>query len=197
MSNSTVSNVQFEDYRATCHVIPCDLQCALATYMLELKPPPAKIAKAFRAAIRQRTRFEFNPNTRKAQKLTDQIREQIDNVGEESDEAISLWYSAINPIVADVKTISLTLKELFEFGPQLAIGNAEQNQQLGATQAGILERESKQQIEEDIQAIVLDQLKKAAIRSRRKNSGTSETDKLIRKELSEIAKRLEEAKPSS
>ncbi|MEO1614284.1 MAG: hypothetical protein AAFV88_00455 [Planctomycetota bacterium] len=195
MSNSTVSNVQFENYRATCHVIPSDLQCALATYMLGLRPPSEKVAKAFRAAIRQRTRFEFNPNTRKAQKLVDEIREKLDQVEEDSEDAIGLWHSAIHPITADAKTINQTLKELFVFGPQLAVWAAEQKKSVGATEAGKIERASKEKMTRDLQVMVLDQLKKAAIRSRRKNSGTSETDKLVRKELSEIAKRLDEAKP--
>ena len=194
MAKSTVSNVRFDGYKATCHVIPCDLQCAVAEYMINLFPPPAKIAKLLRKAIRQRTRFEFNANTRKGNKFIGELRELVDLAEGDIDTGCNLWFAAIHLIVGGVDTVPNALVELNEFGPLVAREKIEQKKRLGPTQGKKIEDAARQEIDTEIRKIVFDQLKRAAVRSRKKNSSPSESAKMERKELSEIAKRLEKEK---
>lgn len=194
MATSKVSNVRFEKYRATCHVFPCDLQCAMAEFMLSLHPPVEKVHKLFRRTIRRRTRFEFNPGTKKAMQFADEIKTQIEKIPVDFENGMSLWFSSISLIVGGVETVPNALVDLQEFGPELAVEKAMSERKVGATKAEKIHNLARDEIELGLRNLVFDQLKRAAVRSRRKNSSPSESEKMIRKELSEIAKRLEASK---
>ena len=194
LATSKVSNVRFEKYRATCHVFPCDLQCAMAEFMLSLHPPVEKVHKLFRRMIRRRTRFEFNPGTRIARQFADEIKTEIEKIPIDFENGMSLWFPSISLIAGGVETVSNALVDINEYGPELAVEKAMAERKVGATKAEKIREQAGDEIELGLRNLVFDQLKRAVIRSRRKNSSPSESEKMIRKELSEIAKRLEASK---
>ncbi|MEO1529774.1 MAG: hypothetical protein AAFX06_30550 [Planctomycetota bacterium] len=183
-----VSTVRFEDYRATCHVLLHEWQCELAEYTLGLHPPPENIAKLFRRGLRQRRRLELAPGSSSANELATRVRELSDQVEVLSEDGMSLWFTALTLITGDTAVVADAMSELFEFAPRVHAENACND--TSPTRRHELESEGHNLLKSDLRDILFRELRGAASRARKGLAGPEEAIKLLRRELSEIAKRL-------
>ena len=186
---SRVAALRFDGYTCTASLPLDDIQVALADYALTVGAPPPDVKKAIRSALGKRKRMVFSPNTKAAAALENSLLQVLDVPIVDDENTLALWHMAAAAATRNNQYIAQLLAELPVYAAEMDVNHGNRVSTGGH---GVANDRAKaiRTHEQALRKLLLVQVRSAVQRARRSLSGSSETEKLMKKEFKEIADKL-------